>query len=382
MTTEEFKEQSLNKNIFYKNGEFEIIGEYKNMKSKILCKDKYSFHLKKAEGIVKGERLWVTTSTDYKEYFYNYLLDHSESFPFFSENLLEVINENNQYYCIIKTNYGNCKMITQSLVRNSYPSIKSAIDKTEYFINQLKEKDIGIIDYSTIKYVNAKEKVIYGTKYGLCQMNPNSLISCKKADSIESAVNKSDYIKQLIFIERGDEFDLSDIEYINNTTSIKIGCKTHGVFEVPTANFIGSKSYRNCPKCGREATTEYNINNPIGWSYNAWSKAGQTSKYFDSYKVYILKCWNEKEKFYKIGRTFLKTKRRFRSKKMPYNYKILYEFIDQNAKFICKLENKLKKENKNNKYKPCISFEGMYECFNKIEDLQGYITLCRDRQNK
>lgn len=202
---------------------------------------------------------------------------------------------------------------------------------------------------------------------------------CSRADTIESAVNKTDYIKNVILLERGNEYDLSLIDYKNNSTPVKIGCKLHGIFEVPTGNFIGSKSYRGCPKCGRDSTTQYNIDNPIGWSYEAWVKAGKTSKYFDSYKVYVLECWNDAEHFYKIGRTFLKTERRFRSNKLPYKYKVLQEFVDDDGKFICNLEILIKNSNKNYKYIPKTPFEGMYECFEKLEDLQGFITLCRDR---
>ena len=36
MTTEEFKKVALLKNNFYRDGSFEIIGEYKNMKNVIL----------------------------------------------------------------------------------------------------------------------------------------------------------------------------------------------------------------------------------------------------------------------------------------------------------------------------------------------------------
>ena len=80
MTTDEFKEQALLKNKYYKKGNFEILGEYINMKTKILCKDKYGLHLKKAEGIVKGENISAKTVIDYKIYFYNFLSEKSSYF--------------------------------------------------------------------------------------------------------------------------------------------------------------------------------------------------------------------------------------------------------------------------------------------------------------
>ena len=42
------------------------------------------------------------------------------------------------------------------------------------------------------------------------------------------------------------------------------------------------------------------------WGHIEWKDAGDASAYFDSYKVYIIKCTHKKTKelFYKIGRTF------------------------------------------------------------------------------
>lgn len=39
------------------------------------------------------------------------------------------------------------------------------------------------------------------------------------------------------------------------------------------------------------------------------------------------------------------------------------------SKNICELENELKSTNKHNKYVPNIIFEGMYECFSKIDNM-------------
>lgn len=99
-----------------------------------------------------------------------------------------------------------------------------------------------------------------------------------------------------------------------------------------------------------------------------WKKAALKSKNFDSFKVYIIKCYNENEKFYKIGRTFCTIKKRFQGKIcMPYNYEIIKVF-ENNAEEMYKLENKLKKSNKKNKYVPKIIFKGMQECFEQLKN--------------
>lgn len=93
----------------------------------------------------------------------------------------------------------------------------------------------------------------------------------------------------------------------------------------------------------------------------------KNSKNFDSFKVYIIKCFNKDEEFYKIGRTYTKIKKRFGTKLlMPYKYEVLNEFIGT-AEEMYDLETKLKNMNKNNKYLPKIKFGGMQECFKEIK---------------
>ena len=45
--------------------------------------------------------------------------------------------------------------------------------------------------------------------------------------------------------------------------------------------------------------------------YSDWTNAAINSKSFESFKVYIIRCYNDNEEFIKIGRTFSKLKKRF-----------------------------------------------------------------------
>ena len=88
--------------------------------------------------------------------------------------------------------------------------------------------------------------------------------------------------------------------------------------------------------------------------------------------LYIIKCYNDKESFYKIGITKNDVQIRFKDKiRMPYNYDII-QIYNINLYDAIVLENKLHKFNKKYKYKPKITFGGHTECFNKI-DLGGII---------
>ncbi len=81
---------------------------------------------------------------------------------------------------------------------------------------------------------------------------------------------------------------------------------------------------------------------------------------------YIIKCWNSKEYFYKVGITSYSVKRRYNSKRdMPYNYEIIQEITDI-PNNVWNLELLLKQYIKNNNfhYIPNIQFGGyLNECF-------------------
>ena len=100
----------------------------------------------------------------------------------------------------------------------------------------------------------------------------------------------------------------------------------------------------------------------------------QRSVYVEKYKnkectFYILECFNDIEKFYKIGITSSTIKNRYKSKKsMPYNYNIILE-LKNTVEYIWDLEQKLK-QNLINNYKPLIPFGGSYlECFSNKEEI-------------
>lgn len=225
-------------------------------------------------------------------------------------------------------------------------------------------------DYSLTEYVNSKIKVkIICPNHGLFEQIPNThLLGCgcllcgfektKKArrSSVEKFIEKSNLIHK-------NKYSYSVTDYINARVKVKINCFKHGIFnQLPPHHLNG----HGCPKCAIEDIKSYMLDNPSGWNYHLWENAGLKSKNFDSFKVYIIECWNDTERFYKIGKTFKSVKARFKSKcEIPYNYKVLNEYIGT-AREISILENELKNKHKEYSYIPKNEFNGMYECFNKI----------------
>lgn len=224
--------------------------------------------------------------------------NYNKKFPTSSIIILEEVGNN----LIVESEFGKCKIRKQHLMNGVFPTINTAINKTQYFINKANKIHNFSYSYFSSKYTRAHEKV-------------------------------------------------------------NITCNLHGDFyQEANAHLTG----QGCPKCKNLSISLHHSNNPTGWTKTNWNKNSVFSKNFDSFKVYIIKCWNDVEEFYKIGRTFVTIKKRFQSKKeMPYNYNII-KVIEGNCEDMFNLETSLKKMNKNEKYNPLIKFNGSKECFKNI----------------
>lgn len=217
-------------------------------------------------------------------------------------------------------------------------------------------------DYSLIDYKSGLKKIaIVCKKHGKWYQTPKNHLNekgCPKCSGRGKTTH--DIIKQFNNVH-GDRYDYSLVNYIDTSTKVSIICKKHGVFkQIPS----GHLNKKGCAKCAIDLTSKNSRENPVGWSSSNWEKSALKSKNFDSFKVYILRCWNDNEEFYKIGRTFNTIKQRFQSKcEMPYNHEVVDEIIFDNAKDCFNKESELKRINRKSKYLPLIHFDGKYECF-------------------
>lgn len=250
--------------------------------------------------------------------------------------------------------------------------ISSSKTKTTHqFIHESKIVHGDRYDYSKVHYIRSDKIVIITCKiHGDFEQKPNTHLlgsGCPECSKIKigqlKRLTKIEFIKKSKLVH-GNTYIYDLVCYKTARVKVKILCKKHGVFEqTPDSHLSG----HGCFKCGFELLSKNNQENTPGWSVSNWDSAGKRSKRFDSFKVYIIKCFNDTETFYKIGRTFLKTQVRFQNYyAMPYNYEIIKEYIFDNAKDAFSKEIELKKLNKANKYVPLISFSGRYECFSKI----------------
>lgn len=207
-----------------------------------------------------------------------------------------------------------------------------------------------------------KNYAIVKTEFGVCRIRKGHLMN-GVLPSNNTAINKNLYFINRTITIHNYKYDYTLIDFKTLLDKVKIICKDHGTFEqTPNAHLRG----QGCPKCGDKICSDHHSSNPTGWSKTNWKDAAKKSKRFESFKIYIIKCWNDQETFYKIGRTFVDIKRRFQSKtEMPYNHTIL-KIIEGDSNDIYDLEIKLKNMNKDNKYKPLLKFNGSKECFNNI----------------
>ena len=248
--------------------------------------------------------------------------------------------------------------------------IDTSIISKEKFILISQQIHNGKYNYNLVHdFNNVKEKVkiicpihgefeqdIYSHKKGCgCPKCAREYVAQIKIKDKQDFLNK-------VFQVHGNTYDYSKTIIKNNTSKVTITCKIHGDFKQSPDKH---KQGRGCPICAEEQK---------GWTKQAWK---DMLKEGDIHKFYILRCYNDKEEFIKIGRTKNSILKRYNTKKsMPYKMEILKVIEDLNSDNIFDLEIKYKQKYKDFKYKPSIYFAGITECYDiSIKDEIIYVDL-------
>lgn len=226
---------------------------------------------------------------------------------------------------------------------------------TKEFINKAVQVHGDKYEYFNLCYKGGKHKVnIICKEHGEFAQFPGNHLSgngCKKCNLITTQSFKT---KTNIVHNNKYKYDFTI--YTNSSSKVIITCPIHGNFKQTAGNHLNGSGCRSCA----------NDNHLGSWRYSNWNLTAKKSKNFDSFKVYIIKCYNDNEEFYKIGKTFQTLDRRFHSNRlMPYYYEVI-KIIEGDCLSVSKLENKLKNKNKIFKYKPLLSFGGQCECFSSL----------------
>ncbi|RSO57538.1 hypothetical protein EA756_08575 [Acinetobacter lactucae] len=223
---------------------------------------------------------------------------------------------------------------------------------TDGYIEKAKEKHGNTYDYSKVNYQGRRSTII---------------ILCKKHGEF---TQRADYhlsgngcpycsgrkLNLKFFIERANQvhsnkydYSLANYQGVNNRILIK--CGIHGAFEqTPDSHLKGS----GCPNC------------VAGFSSYIKEHYLQLSKRHGSEAtLYLIRCFNSEEEFFKVGITFRTLEARFTSSRMPYNYEVL-ETCTDSADYIWTMEKRVHRLLREYSYCPKISFKGQTECFSEI----------------
>jgi hypothetical protein len=244
-------------------------------------------------------------------------------------------------------------------------------NNTITFIEKAKLKHNDIYNYSLVDYVgNHKSVKIICKKHGIFEQIASTHLqghNCPKCSIENLSYTTEEFIERASKIHNY-KYDYSLSNYVGSDNKIDIICKIHGLFSQIANSHIEGKG---CRKCGGISRGKFHSENPSDWRHTTWHNDGLKSKNFTGFKVYVIKCWDEFETFYKIGKTFVNIEKRFAGSNMPYNYEILKTITDVDGVSLSKLENRKQKLHRAYRYEPIKKFGGRYECFSEIIDIEN-----------
>ncbi len=240
---------------------------------------------------------------------------------------------------LVKDNYGVLNIPEARQILTNKPTIIRALNKTEYFMNVLKEKHFEIFEKikPLSEYLSAKEMMLFEDSFGIVSISPDALLA-GHCPNIRSAVDRKTYFYNMLKDIYGEKYD-----FIITNTDRKNGrsiliCSLHGEVDIDNEYIFQGKG---CPKCITQ--TESNI-------------------------FYLIKLTLNDDSFYKLGISYETPNKEIRRYS---DYKFLGYSIEEVNKIYfessrdCKdLEIKLKRLIKNNLYLPKVwPYNSSTECF-------------------
>lgn len=291
----------------------------------------------------------------------NFLYKLFKKNKYFRDGIYKIVGDvkNGCSDCVVEDEFGCIhKIICSYLLPSCRLTIKSAVDKNAYLIELLKSKDFYKGYCIVGEYFNNNTPIQVQTKYGICKVSPMNLLQ-GNIPTIRSAVDKTSYFSNMAKEIHGELYDYSQVKWESATKKINILCNVdgHGLFAQTPNNHLSGKGCDKCRMDNRKIKA-------IGWSLQMWEDSAKRSNNFDSFKVYIIRCWDEEEEFYKIGRTFTTVEERYKNR-FKYNYEIINQIV-MTSEDCYQKEIELRQNNKSNKYTPLKKFNGYTECYKNI----------------
>lgn len=247
-----------------------------------------------------------------------------------------------------------------------------AVDKNKAFIVKASQIHDGKYSYSKSKYLTYSEMVIVTcNKHGDFKTTPhehiNNLHGCKWCQ-VESTRVPKDVILTRCIERHGNlyEYDFSDYSGSIKKGKIGIYCEAHGWFKQSPYNHYANG--QGCRECGKLVQGGKSLSDHVTTSI----------RYGGESHLYLIRCKNESEVFYKIGISVTGVSGRYNSGNILYKYEILSE-RRLSAEKTWKTEKALLKRFVGNSYKPKIKFSGYTECFKFTEiELSNVLKMFED----
>lgn len=201
-------------------------------------------------------------------------------------------------------------------------------------------------------YVCAKCHIEVEDMFGKLSVKACELLLGKRP-SIQAALNKDEYFINKANFIHSYKYKYLEINYTKNTDKVQVVCPEHGLFEQEAKPHLQK---HGCPQCGLKRN-------------NSFSKEKYMEKY-NTMLLYLIRCYNDTENFYKIGFTGRSLKERFPSElSMPYSYEVVGTYTSD-TESIYNLEKEIKEYIKEEVgvYRPKLKFDGHTECFLELND--------------
>lgn len=237
-------------------------------------------------------------------------------------------DENGTIYC--KNNPH--RVLTHSL------NIEAVEDKLSFIQNKLSTLFPNL---KIIEYISSKKGIIIEDENGFRYKTYYNDLLRGHPVSIQTCLNKFELFKFKANIKHNSKYNYINFDYENGKQKINISCPIHGDFK----QTIESHLYGNgCPKCK-----------------GGFTKEKYTNKY-DNMILYLVRLYNDKEEFLKIGITSKSAKERYNRKDVEsYNMDIVFE-IKMATSVVYDKEKEILDEFKQFKYQPIDNIAGHSEC--------------------
>lgn len=367
-TNEIFISELSKYNSQYKSGEIKILSAYERSDIKIKAVDKYGEIEMMPQSMLINSHSSIKVAVDKNKYFLEMLKDRNKHYCNGNFTVLSVYSDNCKI-CYVKTEFGICKTSFFNILQGKTPTVKSAVYPLNFWKNKIIKRFGYKYNYNDCELDGDELKNILCRHHGYFRQSVHSHYQghgCKKCSG--NYQHSLEEYKESCAYKHNNFYDYSLVQEkdLGKNNMLNFLCPLHGIFKQrQNAHLYG----HGCNKCSLKKRSENLKINNRGWAYSRWIESAEKSKNFDSFKVYIIRCWNEEEEFYKIGKTFCTIENRFKRDRTMvnnYNYEIIYTEESNDGRYISELENNLLNQNNTEKYKPKIKFGGYSECFSKI----------------